>query len=62
MLGNRGDDVIAFFLIHLGHALDGQVVALSRARSEDDFLGRGADQFCDAFAGRFHTFLAGPAK
>ena len=31
MLSHSGDDVVTFFLVHLGHTLDGEVVALGGA-------------------------------
>ena len=40
VLGGRSDDVVAFFGIHLGHALDRQVVGFGGAAGEDDFLRR----------------------
>ena len=43
VLGDGRDDVVAFFPVHLGHALDSEVVAFSRARSEDDFFGSRAN-------------------
>ena len=39
-----GDDVVALLAIHLGHALDRQVVALGGAAGENDLVGAGADQ------------------
>ena len=62
VLGDRGDDVVAFLAVHLGHAFDGEVVALGRAGGEDDFFGGGADQLGDALARRLHAFFAGPAE
>ena len=38
VLGRLGDDVVALLAIHLGDALDGEVVALGGAGGEDDFL------------------------
>jgi hypothetical protein len=47
VLGGAGDDVLALLGIHLGHALDREVVALGRAGRPDDLLGGGADQLRD---------------
>ena len=62
VLGHLGDDVIAALLVHLGDALDGEVVALGRARGEDDLLCRRADQFGDLLAGVFNGLFGFPAK
>ncbi len=48
MLGDRRDDVVALFAIHLGDTLDGEVVAFGRARGEDDLFRSRADQAGDA--------------
>ena len=44
MLGRDADEMIAAAALALGHAADGQVVALGGAAGEDDFLGVGADR------------------
>ena len=62
MLGDRGDDVVAFLAVHLRHALDGEVIAFGGARSKDDFLGGGADQFGHALTRLLHPFFRLPAK
>ena len=62
VLGGRGDDVVAFFGIHLGHAFDGEVVGLGGAAGEDDFAGRGADEVGDLFAGFVYGLLGHPAE
>ena len=56
------DDVIAFFTIHLGHALDHQVVAFRGAAGEDDFFGRSAYQRGDLSASVLNGFFAGPTE
>ena len=43
VLGDSRDDVIALRAIALGHALDREIVALSRAGGENDFLWGRAD-------------------
>jgi hypothetical protein len=50
VLGDLGDDVVAALAVHLGDALDGQVVALGGAGGEDDLLGGGADQLGNLLA------------
>ena len=45
VLCHAGDDVITFVPVRLGRPFDGQVIALGGAGGEDDFFGRGADQF-----------------
>ena len=62
MLGHRGDDVVALFLVHLGRALDGQVVALGRTRGKDDFLRGRAHQLRHPFAAEFGRFFADPSE
>src|ERR1700678_1528294 len=47
VLGDLGDDMVAALLVHLGDALDGEVVALGRAGVEDDLPGSGADELGD---------------
>src|SRR5580700_404911 len=34
VLGDRSDDVVALFAVHLGHAFDGEVIAFGGARGE----------------------------
>ena len=53
VLGDLGDDVIAALPVHLGDALDGEIVALGRAGGKDDLLGGGADQLGYLFARLF---------
>src|SRR5581483_3701103 len=62
VLGHGGDDVIALFAIHLGDTLDGQVVALGRARREDNFFGSCADQLRDLLTRRFYARFRGPTR
>jgi hypothetical protein len=62
VLGDLGDDVVAALAVHLGDALDGQVVALGGAGGEDDLLGGGADQPRNLLARRFHGLLRLPSK
>ncbi len=50
VLGRRRDDVVAFFGVHLGHALDRQVVGFGGAAGENNFLGGRADQIRDLLA------------
>ena len=62
VFGDTGDDVIALLAIHLGDALDGQIVGLGRAAREDDFLGVGANQIADLFTGVLDRFFRFPSK
>ena len=62
VLGDRGDDVIALFAVHLGDALDGEVVALGGAGGEDDFFRGRADQLGDALARGLHAFFGSPSE
>ena len=62
VLGGRGDDVIAFFGIHLRHALDGEVVGFGGAAGENDFLRGGADQIRNLLARFVHRLLGHPAE
>ncbi len=62
VLGDLGDDVIAALAVHLGDALDGEVVALGGAGGEDDLLGGGADEFGDLLAGDVDGLLGFPAE
>ena len=51
VLGRRRDDVVALFGVHLGHALDRQVVRFGGAAGEHDLFRVGADQVGDLLAG-----------
>ena len=62
VLGHLGDDVVAALAVHLGDALDGEVVALGRAGGEDDLLGRRADELGDLLARLLHGLLRFPAE
>src|SRR5881396_295910 len=62
VLDGLGDDVVALFAEHFRDALDHQIVGLSRAAREDDFLWRGIDQRSDLLARGLHGLLARPAK
>src|SRR5579863_61483 len=62
VLGDCGDNVIALLAVHLGHAFDGEVVALSGAGSENDFFGGGADQLGDTLAGSFDALFTSPTE
>ena len=62
MLRDRGDDMIAFFFVHLGDTFNRQVVALGSARGEDDFFRRCADQLGDPFASRLHALFRHPTE
>jgi len=62
VFGGRGDDVVALLAIHLGHALDGEVVAFGGARCEDDLFGGRADQPGDTLARQFDRFFRRPSK
>ena len=62
VFGHGGDDVVAFLAVHLGDALDRQVVALRRTRGKDDLLRGRADQFGDLLASLFHGFFRCPSK
>ena len=62
VLGNRGDNVVTLLAIHLRHTLDGEVIALGGAGSEDDlFCGR-ADQLGDTLARGLDAFFGSPSK
>ena len=61
MLDGAGDDVIAFFAIHLGRALDGQIVALRGARGENDLIRAGVDQPGDTGAALIDPLLGLPS-
>ena len=62
MLGGRGDDVVALLGVHLGDALDRQIVRFGGAAGEDDLLGGGADQARDLLARLLHRLLGFPAE
>ena len=62
VLGGRRDDVVALFGIHLGHALDRQIVRFGGAAGEDDLFGGGADQVRDLLARFLDRFLGFPAE
>ena len=62
VLGDRGDDVVPLFFVHLGHALDREIVALSSARRENDLLGGRAQYFGDALPSLLNRLFCGPAK
>ena len=62
MFRRRGDDVIALFGIHLGHAFDGEVVGFGGAAGEDDFARRGADEVCNLLAGFIDRLFGHPAE
>ena len=62
VFGGGGDDVVALLLVHLQHALDGQIVRFSRAAGEDDFFGISLDQLRDLLAGVFNRFFCRPAE
>jgi hypothetical protein len=51
VLGDLGDDVVAALAVHLGDALDGEVVGFGGAGGEDDLLGGAADELGDLLAG-----------
>src|SRR5688572_2075378 len=62
VLDHTGDDVIALLAIHLGDALDRQVVGLGRAAREDDLLRIGADEVRDLLARGLDGLLSLPAE
>src|SRR6266566_5771845 len=59
---NRCDDVVALLFVHLGHALDGEVVTFGGAGSEYDLLRSGANQPSNALAGLLHRGFGHPPK
>ena len=59
---DRCDDMVALLFVHLGHALDGEVVTFSGARSEYDLLRSGANQLSNALAGLLHRGFGYPPK
>ena len=62
VLGDFGDDVVAALAVHLGDALDGEVVGLGGAGGEDDFLGGAADERGDLLACLVDGLLGFPAE
>ncbi len=56
------DDVVALFAVHLGNALDHQVVGFRCAAGKDDFFRRSADQRGNLRARDFDGLFASPAK
>ena len=62
VLGGRRDDVVALFGVHLGHALQRQVVRFGRAAGEHDLLGGCADQARDLLARLLDRFFRFPAE
>ena len=62
VLGHLRDDVVAALAIHLGDALDGQVVRLGGAGGKNDLLGGGADELRNLLAGRLNGLLRLPTK
>ena len=62
MFGDLGDDVVAALAIHLGNALEREVVRLGGTGGEDDLLGGGPDQLGDLSACGLNGGLSLPAK
>ena len=62
VLGGQADNVVPLLPIHLGHALEGQVVGLGGAGGEDDLLGRCVDQIGNLAAGFIDSLFRLPAK
>ncbi len=62
VLGGRRDDVVALFGVHLGHALQRQIVRFGGAAGEHDLLGGRPDQARDLLARLLDRFLGFPAK
>jgi hypothetical protein len=62
MLSHGGDDVIALLPVHLGDALDSEVIALRSARSEYDFFCGRAYQLGNALTRCLDALFGGPAK
>ena len=62
VLGDRGDDVVALLAVHLGDALDREVVGLGRAAREDDFLRVRADEIGDLLARLLDRLFGFPAE
>src|SRR5437899_12118202 len=59
---NRCDDVVALLFVHLGHALDGEVVTFSGAGSKYDLMRSGANQPSNALAGLLYRGFGYPPK
>ncbi len=57
-----GDDVVAFFLVHLHGALEREVVGFRGSAGEDDLLGVAVDELGDLLAGLFDRFLGLPSE
>ncbi len=62
MLDRSRDDVLALFGVHLGHAQDRKVVALSCAARENHFFVGCTDQLRDLSARSFDRCFSGPTK
>ena len=62
MLSDSGNNVVAFFPVHLGDALNGQVVAFRGSGREDDFLCSCANQFGDALARSLNRLFTRPSE
>ena len=62
VLGDRRDDVVPFLAIHLGDALDRQIVGLGCAAGEDDLLRVRADEIRHLLARLVHGFFGFPAE
>ncbi len=62
VLGGRGNDVVALFGIHFGHALQRQIVRFGGAAGEHDLFASGADQTRDLLARLLDRFLGFPTK
>ena len=62
MLGDLRDDVIALFRVHLGDALNGQIVRFGGAAGENNFLRRCADQIGNLLARFLDGFFGFPAE
>ena len=62
MLGGLGDDVVAALAVHLGYALDGEVVGLGGSGGEDDLFGGGSDELGDLLARLLDGGLLPPSR
>ena len=62
VLGDARDDVVALLAVHLGDALDREVVRLGRAAGEDDLLRVRADQIGDLLARLLDRLFGFPAE
>ncbi|MOA34491.1 hypothetical protein D3C78_1558660 [compost metagenome] len=62
MLDLGGDDVLAFGLIEVRHAFDGEVVGLGSTAGPDDLARVGVDQLGNLATAVFDRFLGFPAK